>query len=57
MTIFICDKCGEEMSRDSAFLIQIGDYVYHRTVQGQQFELCHSCAEKLLIFLKPEKQA
>lgn len=54
MTILKCDKCGEEINRDSAFLIQIGDYVYHRTCQGQQFELCHNCTEKLLIFLKKE---
>lgn len=58
MTLLLCDKCGKEMRREGAFVVQIGDYMYHRTTESLQFELCSECTDKLRAFLvHQEKQA
>ena len=51
MTILKCDRCGKEIDPQTAKILEIGDYKYHRTVQPNHYDLCEDCVETVECWL------
>jgi len=51
MTILKCDKCGKELTREEAMVIEINEYIYRRTTEPYRCDLCKDCVKVITDWL------
>ena len=51
MTILKCDKCGKELTKEEAMVIEINEYIYRRTNEPYRCDLCKDCVKVITDWL------
>ena len=56
MTILKCDKCGKNITKEEAMIVDVDAYiVFARTGDRKQYDLCKNCTEIIINWLDGKK--